>query len=138
MKLTWISLTLLLINPEFLSALIISFSVNSPPESMFFPVKIRNYDSEINEQTISLLPSKNAYILNRPYLFCIFMSNGPILWRIVYIVLPYSAAGQISVPKTALQILKILVISQPLGHYESNIKYTSLLLKRILKFISYI
>lgn len=43
MKLTWISLTLLLITPEFLSALIISFSVNSPPLSILFPVKVINH-----------------------------------------------------------------------------------------------
>jgi hypothetical protein len=39
------------------------------------------------------------------------MSNGPILWRIVYIVLPYSAAGPISVPKIVLQMLNILIWS---------------------------
>jgi len=135
-KLTWISLTLLLITPEFLSALIISFSVNSPPLSILFPVKMRNHGSEITTKfhkcvlTIVELKHSKMNTLNKPYLFCIFMSNGPILWRIVYIVLPYSAAGQISVPKTALQILNILVISQRLKHHDTNIKGTSLLLKK--------
>ena len=70
MKLTWISLTLLLTTPEFLLAL----SVNSLPVSIF-------------------------------HIFCILLSSGPIPWRVVYIVHPYSTAGQTSVPKTALQML---------------------------------
>lgn len=49
--------------------------------------------------------SRERRIWNEPYLLCIFMSRGPIRCRIVYMVRPYSAAGHISVPNTALSTL---------------------------------
>jgi hypothetical protein len=46
---------------------------------------------------------------DKPYLFSIFMARVPIRCRTVYIVRPYSAAGHISFPNTALQVSSHMV-----------------------------